>query len=86
MFLLFQVILWCEKKVKIIAISIFVFYAWVVQKQIICLPEYNIGSPITVVVKDWEPENKTLLLIEDPNFNPVDYFYIDPFSLRTTKY
>ena len=62
MFLLFE--LSCGvKKVKIIAISIFVFYACGSETDC-CLPEAE--SPITVVVKDWEPRED--LLIEGPIF------------------
>ena len=62
MFLLFE--LSCGvKKVKIIAISIFAFYACGSETDC-CLPE--VESPITVVVKDWEPRED--LLIEGPIF------------------
>ena len=62
MFLLFE--LTCGvKKVKIIAISIFVFYACGSETDC-CLTE--VEPPITVVVKDWEPREE--LLIEGPIF------------------
>lgn len=51
------------KKVKIIAISIFVFYACGSETDC-CLPE--VEPPITVVIKDWEPREE--LLIEGPIF------------------